>query len=433
MSLDANPGPHTRAYQLAYLLVGEAGGAAQALLETVRLHARSHALPWNELALAALRQAAALKPDRFFLRTLAHPEGLLSQVDRLPESERCALLLDACGEFSLDQMASLLRLPTGALAESLARTWRRFEAHRASLWAELVATVPPMEQALQRQLAPALTGDESVLPPLPGRAPRRRKPWLAALALVAVLGVLALRWWLKEPEVIPTETTSLIEAPAPASNRFDPSAFKPEAVQSFMTTGIPAPIEEGAGAIATKVFQWIGEATFVEEAPAATVGDSPNSLSLRFTDGRVLWLLPDRLCWSGIDGCAVVVGGEGKIPIRLSQIDLSRWMVAGGWLMEFGPHSDYLTYPDQGARTHTEEEIRRLSERDRTPGLDMWNISTQGILTLRQENGLWRTSGEPGWQVVLRSAEAGKPEGEMLTYRDRDGALIQRRKVTFVQ
>lgn len=444
--MPTEPSPvHIQAYQLAYLLVGEVEGAARALLETIRLQDRSAAFPWDELAHAAIRQAAALSPDRFFLRTLASPDGITAQVDRLPESERRALVLEASGLFTPEQIASLVRLPKGALTELLARTWRQVGVERSTLWASLLTTVPPMERGLQRQVESVLAGDPSsqadpvdasAFEPGHRSSPRRRVPWPFLLVVVTLLGLLANRFWPRERAAIPTEAVLVQEVPPPApeSGRFDPGAYKPEAVQSFTTAGTVLPIEEGARSVAEKLFQWLGEATFVAEAPYVTPGQSPNTLSLRFTDGRVIWFQPENQCWVVPEQCSITVGGEGKIPVRLQQTDLSRWVVAGGWMLEIAGHAPYALYADRsGLRVHTEEQIRALTQRDGQPGLEVVGVTRMMLLRVEQENGLWRTSGDPAWQVLLRLTEGERLEGLMLIYQDKDGTLLERMPVHFAR
>jgi hypothetical protein len=98
---------YSPAYQLAYLLVGEPEGAVQALVETLRSTPFESDAFWAELAVAALRVAQNLSPDRFFLRSLGNPvvdesSQLRYLVDRLPEAERTALVLDVCSPLTRD-------------------------------------------------------------------------------------------------------------------------------------------------------------------------------------------------------------------------------------------------------------------------------------------------------------------------------------------
>lgn len=437
----------TRAYQLAYLLVGETESALAAVIETARLPNLTETHSWYELAQAALRHAERLSPDRFFLRSLANPEGIMARVYRLPITERTALVLDAMGEFTLDQVASLLRLPSESAQELLARTWRQVGLERVELSAALLASVPPLPA---ERLQALLAGDESrpvevdVAPEAERRAPRRRRPWIGLAFAILLIAFFALRWWprasnsIATDEVVPvispvaTGSTEIPqEQPLPQPRRFDFRSFTPESIQSFMAYGMNAPAHEGAQEIATMVLQWLGEATIVAEAPGASAGDSHLGLSLRSTDGRSFWLQLEDFCWARIESCLVTVGGEGQTPIRLRQEDLTRWMAAGAWTRAFQMPNSMMVYPDQGSRLRTEDEMRSRAERDAPPGWYQITVNRQALLRLTQAEGAWRTVGEPAWVVFLRPLEPGQTKGEMLIYRDSDGALLERREVQF--
>lgn len=454
----------TRAYQLAFLLVGEAEGAAEALLETIRLQAGAETIPLTDLAHAALRQAAQRSPDRFFLRSLANPDGITAQVDRLPVTERTALVLDGVGELSHDQIALLLRMPKESARELLARTWRQVGQERGELSAALLATVDPIPAGLEHRLQAVLDGSDSatadIAAPEAGvgpfmkpseadrRAPRLRKPWLGLAFAILLAALFAIRWWPRATDAVATGVERpVVEAPAPATStaeipqeqpvvqatRFDFRTFTPESIQSFTAFGMPVPAHEGVQEIAAMVLQWLGEATIVGEASLISAGDSPFSLSLRAKDGRSLWLQLDHFCTVNIDECFITVGGEGQTPVRLHQADLTRWFLAGGWTRAFRMPNSVMTYPDQGERVRTEDEIRRLAERDATPGVYEITVSKQALLRLTQEAGGWRTAGEPAWMTFLRPQEAGQTKGEILIYRDSDGALLERREVHFTR
>lgn len=439
--------PYSLAYQLAYLLVGEAEATAQALLETLRLHARSDGPPWYALAQTVLRNAADLSPDRFFLRTLANPQGASVQVDRLPVSERTALLLDAAGLFTLDEIASLLRMPTASLQEVLNRTWRQVGAERGHLWAALLTTVPPMEERLQRQVEATLAGEGIAqdgpadgAPAISGRGRPRRLPVIGLLFAGALLLLFAIRWWPKQPEAIPTDALLVTEvppiavdqkAPPPATDRIDLSTYRPEAVKSLTAEGFTVPHGDGERAIAQRLFQWLGEAEFVGEAPEITIGAEWNYVSLGFTDGRYLWLQPERECFKDASQCTVAVGGEGQVPIRLRQSDLSRYLVAGGWRLDHTPNIPFLVFPGEGEHRRTEAEIRDLMKPEERPDLQVVNVVRMMMLRVRQEDGGWRTFGEPIWQALLRPTEAGKTQGVLLIYSDETGALVRRVEVNF--
>jgi hypothetical protein len=74
-------------------------------------------------------------------------------VNRLPEVERTALVLDVCSPLTHEQIAGLLRQPKLTVSEGLDRTWRRLaeggapDSLRPQLRAALLEAVPPMPAA----------------------------------------------------------------------------------------------------------------------------------------------------------------------------------------------------------------------------------------------------------------------------------------------
>lgn len=419
----------TRAYQLAYLLVGESGGAVQALLETLRLHPRSDGFPWYELALTARRYAADLSPDRFFLRSLANQDGLTAPVDRLPETERTALVLDASAAFTPDEIASLLRLPKDPLPERLTRLWRQVDVERTELWPALLATVPPIPSDVQCQLLIAFAGEGPSSQS--GERPHRRLPVIGVALAVAVTLLFAFRWW-PRPESAMAPTAELVSAEVEApEGPLNLRPYRPHSLVGLTTyDGYQFPMSAGLNHVAEKVLQWLGEARVVGEDPAATPGAGRLSLRLHFADDETdLWLTAPDSCLLNEEPCLVTVGGASAVPLVVEQVDLGRWMTAFGWL-ELQP--DYLgVLRSSTDRRFHAEEVTAL------PALEMGDgkvaerpTKVDVLVTYRDPDGAWRTDVKPAWGVFVHPTQT-QEDGEVLFVSDETGNVIHRRTVSY--
>lgn len=423
-------GTDATAFQLAYLLVGEEAGATEAVLETIRLHDRSDRFPWEELAMAAMRRAAGLSPDRFYLRSLANLEGVAAQVDRLPVSERTALVLDASGQLSPEQIASLLRLPQGALAELLARLWRGIGAERADLWDSLLTTVPPISADVEYRIQAALAGEEPVRPseaPIePDRAPRRR-PALITIAFAIALALLfAIRWWPKPG--LPLSTDAVAEMPvAEAGPVLNLAPYQPRtAIALSDYPGSERRLLDGVHRSAEKVLQWLGEAKVLREDPAATPWTMRNAIRFRFADDDLdLWLSVPDACEIAEGPCPIIVGGASKVPLQVEQVDLGLWMTGRGWQQEFNPGTPILLFGVEGHRMKT-YEVRALPELALPEGFSMEVPDGRKMLVLYQaEDGRWRTRLQPVWVVWIHPV--GDPrKGEIILVDDQTGTILRR-------
>lgn len=444
--------PYQEAYQLAYLLIGEVEGAAQALQGTLRLAESPLETFWAELVRAALRQARDLPPERFFLRSLSAPEGALRQVDSLPLLERTALVLDASGRLTPAQIAGLLHLAPPDLDRLLQRLWAPIGLEPSQLWAHLKASVPPIPPGLADPAGPKQSEEAPT-----GAMARPSRRWVAIPALLGAVSVALFvlsRWQAGQgapmdgtssPPPPPSITESspvdlpsmpsdlkttfipppLDSKPTPGAPPLDLSEFQPGEVIRLTESGLPPLPENNVGLVAGKLFQWFGEATQVGLAPDADATDSPVTLYLHFVNDRVLWVLADLQCLRRAEDCDVVVGGEGRTPIRLYQVDLSRWVVARAWHSDLQPEAPLLSLRSNSERRLTEAEVLAQASIDKSPEYILDGIWSNDSLLQLKENDRWRTVRHPAWQVQFRHKEQ-RLLGEILIYDDLTGALLRR-------
>lgn len=455
------PDRHRLAYQLAYLLVGEAKGALAALQEAIRLapNLTDDGAPfWEGLPRAALRQARDLPPERFFLRSLSQPEGALRQVDSLPVQERTALILDASALLTPDQIAAVLQLTTADLKRLLERTWAKIGLERSQLWTQLVATVQPIPLELVAQVE---SNHSAAEPPItPHRRVPRWAPIPGLLVAVALVLFVATRWQASQGSAIETaspppavteptptapprtETRSSpppLTAPGPSSARpvptisrppLDLSEFKPTEVAQLSEADRSLP-DRNVDLVAEKLFQWMGEATVMGLAPQSYLDPSQSSLVLFFADDRVLWVQVSLECFRNAEECDVVVGGDGRTPIVLRQTDLSRWMAARAWYADLLAETPIPNLSPSGERRLQETEVLGMASIDKSsPGYLLDGIWANDSLLQTKEDGRWRTIRHPTWQVQFRHKEQ-RQLGEILEYDDLTGELINRSQFQF--
>lgn len=416
-----------RAFQLSYLLVGEVEGAAEALLETVRLHGVANPFPWEELVQAAMRRADGLSPDRFFLRSLRDPEGLVAQVDRLPGSERTALVLDAAGALSTEQIAGLLRLPPGALGDLLTRLWRGIGVGRSDLWAALQATVPSVPAGFELRLEATLAGDEpGSVAAAPGKEPRQRRLALTGTLLLSALALLlSIRWWPSPVELRPAEEEAIVITVPESTTSLDLTPYKAGAVIRLSTGGAHIPTREGLDRIAYKVLQWLGEAEVIGEDPAATPGTTSLSLRLRFADDDLdLWLVAPDACMTHTGPCPVTVGGASTVPLKVEQADLGRWMAGSGWVLDLNP-AEISLLESRSDRRMSPAEVVNLSALVLPEGSVVEVRTKDRLVIFRDQNGQWRTGGEPVWWLFIHP-DGDPTEGEFWIIDDRTGSVLNR-------
>lgn len=421
-------------YQLAFLLVGDAEGALGALAEALRLGGDLDLT----LAAVALRHAQELAPDRFYLRSLAEPEGPLRQLNRLAIEERNALLLKLSGRFHNEQIASLLRVPTEALAELLARVQRRF-AEPDQLWPALLATVPEWTLALDSRLQGTLKGNDQptegpepnawATATHPARAPKGR--WLWSVALLATLALVGLFIGLRDRPVDPV-TTEVEEEVTPKPPDFTQYQAD-QVVRLTLYGGESLPADDAVRSIAQKVLQWTREATLLSDDPTATPGTEARTLILQFADGRTLWLVGWDRCGMLGQPCIITAGGDGSMPTRLQQPDLERWMIAHGWQLDLNPGGFQVRPAETGERRLDAEAVARIVEA--ATGRKVAGISPLGRLQLHQEpDGDWRTEFAPVWHVFAVEESSGLEQvgprmvtvsrGEIILLDDQTGEIL---------
>jgi hypothetical protein len=226
----------------------------------------------------------------------------------------------------------------------------------------------------------------------------------------------------------------------------DLAGLDPGTIEAFSSpfNGIgPKPMTDQRRPVAEKLLQWVSEADVLGpgRSPFGTDADSNQiqiqngkliaypPLQIRFRGGKLLQIQAEPNCFEGIDGCAILVGGEGQIPLRMRHTDLIRYMAAMAWIQELdGDTVSPLLPPSwqQPTRLTAEKVKAILAPTLAADGMQLSSLEPRTRLLQYQEaSGRWSTSLASIWAALLGLGDPQNPRA-LLMVDDESGTLIFR-------